>query len=166
MRIKLIRTVAVGVALMAGLSLSACGFTPMYAQQGLGQSLAHIDIQTPQTRTGYFLGQNLRQTLGEDASAPKAYALKIDMTEQHYNIGYRVDETSTRSEITNGVQYTLTDMKTGAVLHQDHFTETVTYASSTSPFTGIVAQQDGQVRMARLISERIQNELAVYFHQR
>ncbi|MGZ3305826.1 MAG: hypothetical protein ACXU8U_08190 [Asticcacaulis sp.] len=165
MRIKLIKTGVLSLAILAGLSLSACGFTPMYAKPTLGRSLSQIDIQTPQTRTGFFLGQNLRQTLGEDASTPKAYALKVEMSEQHYNIGYRVDETSTRSEITNNVVYKLIDLKTQAVLHQDHFTETVTYASSTSPFTGIVAQQDGQVRMARLVADRIQGELAIYFHE-
>jgi LPS-assembly lipoprotein len=91
--------------------------------------------------------------------------LKIVMTESHYGIGYRIDDTSTRSEITSGVVYTLTDKETGKVLTTDHFTETVTYASTSSPFAGIVAQQAGQERLAQAVATRVQGALAVYFHE-
>lgn len=155
----------IAAAGLAALALSGCGFAPMYAEQGLGTRLSQIEVNTPQTRTGYFLGQDLRQTLGADATGGKPYVLKIEMTEQHYNIGYRVDDTSTRSEITNNVNYVLTDAKTGKQLYTDHFTSTVTYASSTSPFTGIVSQQNGQERQAQTIADRIQGALAVYFHE-
>lgn len=152
-------------ALLAAMALQGCGFTPMYAKPGLGPTLSDIAVDTPQTRTGFFLGQDLRQTLNNDETSAKTYTLKIIMSEDHYNIGYRIDDTSTRSEITSGVVYTLTDNRTGKVLYTDHFTETVTYASTNSPFTGIVSQQNGQQRLADAVSTRIQGALAVYFHE-
>ncbi len=155
----------IAAALLAASALSGCGFTPMYAKPGLGKTLSDVDVDAPQTRTGYFLGQDLRQTLDEDPSTPKTYTLKILMSEDHYNIGYRVDDTSTRSEITSGVIYTLTDKRSGKVVYTDHFTETVTYASTSSPFTGIVSQQNGQERLAQAVATRIQGALAVYFHE-
>jgi len=139
---------------------------PLYAQQGLSNSLAQIDVDAPQTRTGYFLEQSLIGGLEVDPSTQKLYKLTIKMTEDHYNIGYRVDDTSTRSEITNNVTYQLTDIKSGSVLYKDHFTNTVTYASSASPFTGIVSQQNGQERMASSIAQKIQTRLALYFHEK
>ena len=162
MRTKAFTIVA---ALLAIPMLQGCGFTPMYAKPGLGHRLADIAIDTPQTRTGYFLGQDLRQTLNSDETSEKTYTLKIVMSEDHFNIGYRIDDTSTRSEITSGVIYTLTDNRTGKAIYADHFTETVTYASTTSPFVGIVSQQNGQERLADAVSTRIQGALAVYFHE-
>ena len=155
----------IAAALLAASALSGCGFTPMYAKPKVIAGLSGIDLDTPQTRTGYFVAQDLRQTLDDDPSKPKAYILHIEMTEGHYAVGYRVDDTSTRSEITSNVNYTLTDKETGKVLAKDHFTETVTYASTASPFTGIVSQQAGQERLANAVSARIQGALAVYFHE-
>ena len=155
----------IAAALLAASALSGCGFTPMYAKSSVGNHLSDIELETPQTRTGYFVGQDLRQTLDDDPATPKSYKLKIVMTEDHYAIGFRIDDTSTRSEITSSIVYTLTDMATGKVMTTDHFTETVTYASTTSPFTGIVSQQNGQERLAQAVATRIQGALAVYFHE-
>ncbi len=145
-------------------ALVSCGFAPLYAQQGLTESMAQIDIAVPQTRTGYFLEQDLRNGFGGDLTSPKAYLLAIDLNERHYAVGYRVDDTSTRSEITSNVSYKLTSLATGKVLYKGSFTDTVTYDTSRSPFTGVVAQQDAQERIARSISEKIQTEVALYFH--
>lgn len=144
--------------------LSACGFAPLYAQQGLTMNLSQIALEVPQTRTGYFLEQNLSNNLGNQAQTGKIYNLKVVMVENHYSIGYRVDDTSTRSELTNSVAYVLTDIRTGETLTQGAFTETVTYNTSTSPFTGIVSQQDAQKRIAASVAQKLQTALALYFH--
>ncbi len=49
-------------------------------------------------------------------------------------------------------------------MYSGSFTDTVTYDTSKSPFTGIIAQQDAQERIATSISEKIQTEVALYFH--
>ncbi|HVZ28766.1 MAG TPA: LPS assembly lipoprotein LptE [Asticcacaulis sp.] len=144
--------------------LSACGFAPLYAQSGLTMSLSQIAVDVPQTRTGYFLEQDLTNSLATQSDAKKLYGLKIAMEENHYSIGYRVDDTSTRSELTNSVTYTLTDLQTGKVMTQGAFTDTVTYDTSTSPFTGIVSQQDAQKRVAASAAQKLQTALALYFH--
>ena len=148
----------------AALALSACGFAPLYAQQGVTSGLKQIGIEVPDTRTGYFLEQDLRNGLGGDENSPKAYLLTVTMKESHFSIGYKVDDTSTKSEITSNVSYALTDAVTGKSLYKDTFTETVTYDTTTSPFTGIVSQQDAQERIAVAISQKIQTNLALYFH--
>ena len=157
-----------GLGCFATLSalLSGCGFAPLYAQAGLTNSLAQIDISTPDTRTGYFLEQELRNNLAEDTSKPKLYTLKVKLNENHYQVGYRVDDTATRSELTDNVTYVLKDNTTGKVLMSNTFTETVTYNASQSPFTGIVSQQDAQQRVAQSAAQKIQLAVAVYFHDR
>lgn len=161
-----LKVTALLAALALPMVLSGCGFVPLYAQQSVSGGLANIDIDVPQTRTGYFLEQDLRNGFGSDLTSPKAYTLTITMTEKHFNIGYKVDETSTRSEITSVVNYALRDKATGKTLYKGNFTDTVTYDTSKSPFTGVISQQDAQQRIAASIAEKIQSDLALYFHDR
>ncbi|MFT4074796.1 MAG: hypothetical protein QM647_04625 [Asticcacaulis sp.] len=162
---KVFRALAVCAVLgISATSLSGCGFAPLYAKTGLTASMAQIDIHVPQTRTGYFLEQDLRNGLGVDESTTKIYKLTIGLKERHYSVGYKVDDTSTRSEITSNVSYALRDVATGTVLYRNSFSETVTYDTSKSPFTGVISQQDAQERIATAVSEQIQRDLALYFH--
>jgi len=158
------KVVGMCVLLGGSLTLSGCGFAPLYAQQGLTTNLSNIAVDAPDTRTGYFVAQDLRNNLGADLSSPKPFLLTIQMGEGHFSVGYRTDETSTRSEITSTVNYTLKDTRTGKVLLKDKFTETVTYDTSQSPLTGVVSQQDAERRLATAIAQRLQNDLALYFH--
>jgi len=161
MRIAL-RLLSLSALAAVAISASGCGFTPLYAQQGLTTRLSQIAVETPQTRTGYFLSQELKNGLGESNERP-LYRLKVDLNEKHFQVGYRVDDTATRSELTDSVTYTLKDA-TGKVLLQKSFTETVTYNVASSPFTGIVSQQDAQERLAASVARKIQTAVALYFH--
>lgn len=165
MRLAL-KIAALCAALAFPAGLTGCGFTPLYAQQGLAGGLAKIEIDVPQTRTGYFLEQDLRNGFGSDLTSPKDYVLTVTLNEQHFKVGYKVDETSSRSEITTTVKYVLKSKATGAVMYRGDFTDTVTYDTSKSPFTGVIAQQSAQERSAGSIAEKIQSELALYFHDR
>ncbi|MDI7775808.1 LPS assembly lipoprotein LptE [Asticcacaulis sp. EMRT-3] len=163
-RLSRLSGLAAALTLAVALPLSGCGFVPLYAQKGVTSGLSEIDLVVPQTRTGYFLEQSLRNQLANDAATPKLYTLKIALKENHYGIGYQVDDTSTRSEITASVSYVLIDKASGKTLYQDGFSDTVTYDTTRSPFTGVVSQQDGQKRIATDISQKIQTALALYFH--
>ena len=155
-----------GAMLIMPLTLAGCGFVPLYAQQGLTASMADIGIEVPQTRTGYFLEQNLRSGFGGDDTSAKRYKLTVKLDEKRYGVGFRVDDTSTRSELTSSVTYVLTDAATGKVMYQDSFVETVTYDTAPSPLTGVISQQDAQERVASAISRKIQSGLAIYFHEK
>lgn len=164
--LKLLRlgVLAIAPLTLASLTLSGCaGFAPLYAER-VTVNMAQIGIEVPQTRTGYFLEQDLRNGFGADDVSPKLYKLTVTMTERHYSIGFRIDETSTRSEITSRVSYVLTDTRTNKRLTRGNFSETVTFNTSQSPFVGVVSQQDAQERIASAISDRIQADLALYFH--
>lgn len=163
---KAFRALAICAAVALSASLSGCGFAPLYAKQGMVASLAQIAVEVPQTRTGYFLEQDLRNGFGSDLVSNKAYLLTIAMTERQYSIGYKVDDTSTRSEITAKGTYMLKDNATGKVVYKDSFSETVTYDTSKSPFTGVISQQDAQQRIATAVSQKIQTDLAVYFREK
>ena len=46
------------VAVMA-VGLSACGFQPLYAQQGVVSNLAAVEVVAPQGRTGFLIREHL-----------------------------------------------------------------------------------------------------------
>ena len=125
--------------------------------------LSQIAVETSQSRTGYFLGQELKNGLGQNNDRP-LYQRKVTLVENHYQVGYRVDDTATRSELTDNVTYVLKDTATNTVLLQKSFAETVTYNVSSSPFTGIVSQQDAEERLAASAARKIQTAIALYFH--
>ena len=159
----LLKLLLLGTLTALPMALSGCsGYTPLYSQAVTG-NMSQIEVEAPQTRTGHFLEEDLRNGLGNDQVSAKRYKLVITMSERHYSIGYRVDDTSTRSEITSRVNYTLTDSTTGKKVLAAAFSETVTYDTSASPFTGVVSQQDAQERIATAISQKLQTDLAIYF---
>eukprot|EP01042_Synura_sphagnicola_P028752 gene28752-37089_t len=88
------------LSLSGFLVLSACGFAPLYAQQGLTMKLSQIELEVPQTRTGYFLEQNLKNGLAIDPSQSALYNLTVTMKESHYIVGRTIHYPATRPEIT------------------------------------------------------------------
>ncbi|MDC7683033.1 hypothetical protein PQU92_07080 [Asticcacaulis sp. BYS171W] len=151
--------------LVAPLSLSGCGFTPVYAQKGLAATLAGIDFNVTESRTGYFVRQNLVSGFDSAAAATKPYRLDVKLVENRYDIGVGVNDTATRSEISNSVTYQLVDVQTRKVLTEGSFVDTTTYdASNKSPYGSVISQKDGQQRAATSISERLRNDITLYFH--
>jgi LPS-assembly lipoprotein len=157
------------VATLMGLSLlgvSACGFQPLYADRGLVTSLSQVDIVVPDTRTGYFLKQDLSKGLLEDSKAAKRYKLDVTLTERRFAVGLGLDDTASRYEISNVVAYSLTDLSTRQVVYKSSFVDATTYDAAESPYASMASQQDGQERAAVGISQKIQADLALYFHNK
>jgi len=161
------RALIAGLLLVsAPLALSGCGFTPVYAQKGLTSELSQIDVLTTDSRTGYFLRQDLVSSFNS-AEGQKRYRLSIKLTEKRYDIGIGVNDIAARSEISTRVEYTLTDLQTRKVLTKGNFIDTTTYDANTqSPYAGVAAQKDGQQRAATAIGERVHDELLLFFHNR
>lgn len=154
---------ALGAGLILG--LSGCGFAPLYAESNRAQALRHIDVTVPDSRTGYFLEQELRQSLNSDLTAPTAYELDIKLVENHYRVGYRADETAARSEMSEQVTYVLRDKATGKVVLSKSYTETASYNASDSPYADVVSQQDAQKRIANSVAQQIATDLTLYFQK-
>lgn len=153
--------VLIALALASG--LAACGFTPMYAKPGVSSGLARIDVQTPNTRTGYLLRESLEDALAWDRTAAPAYRLRVDVTESRYPRGLRVDDTATRYELALSTSYVLTDVRTGAAVLQGARPVAVTYDAAEQPYAGIAAQEDGQARAADQAAELIRIDLMKFF---
>lgn len=146
------------LAVMA-VTLSACGFTPLYGVQGLAPALSSIETVAPQGRSGFLLRGQLDDALGRDAAIPPAYRLTMRLAENRYPRGVRVDNIANRYELVLVVDYTLTAVN-GGVVKTGHVQASVTYDSADQPYASIAAEQDGQERAATEAARQIRLDLS------
>ncbi len=141
--------------------LAGCGFTPLYAEGPIGTSLRAVAIETADhSRTGYFLRQQLDDEFGRDRGAAPLYRLSLDVSENRFPLGVRINNVASRYEIALTVRWTLLDAGTGATLTQGVTPVRISYASADPPYAGVAAQQDGVERAAREASVRVRQDVA------
>ena len=141
--------------------LGACGFTPLYAQNGVGPSLQAVAIETPEhSRTAYFLRQSLDDEMGRDRGATPLYRLSVTISENRFPLGVRVNNVASRYEVDLAVTWRLLDAGTGAQLTAGVTPVRVSYASADPPYAGVAAEQDGVERAAKEAAWRMRQSVA------
>ena len=141
--------------------LAACGFTPLYARNGVGPSLQSVAVETPEhSRTAYFLRQQLDDELGRDREAAPLYRLTVTLTENRFPLGVRINNVASRYEVDLAVTWRLLDKGTGKQLTAGVTPVRVSYASADPPYAGVAAEQDGIERACREAAVRMRQEVA------
>ncbi len=158
---------------LAGLSLAGCGFTPLYATNGAGASLAEVDIRPPKTntdykgtaedRTSFLLKQSLTDELTSRGAGPARYILDTTITIRRYPRGVRVNNVANQYEVNLTVTYVLTDSATGKIALQGLAPVIVTYDSADPPYAGTIGAQNGDERAAQQAAIQVRLALARYF---
>ena len=147
------RLALLGLLAGAGL-LSACGFTPLYGEGGVGAGLSRIAVTTPDDRLGYRLREQLEDAFGGGGGPAPLYRLATEVEQKRRPLGRRIDDTASRYELTVKAAWSLTPTAGGETIKGVQ-TTTVTYAAADQPYAAIAAQQDGEDRaaadLARLI---------------
>jgi LPS-assembly lipoprotein len=146
----------------AALGLSACGFTPLYAQNTVTANLASIDVNAPEGRTGYLIRQHLDDVFAKNHAAPASYRMDVQISETRYPRGVRIDNVATRYEYVLTANYALSNLPSGSLAKRGTVRVELTYDSADQPYASIAAQQDAQQRAAQEAARRIQLELAAW----
>jgi LPS-assembly lipoprotein len=147
------------VALMGlSLSVSACGFTPLYGQTAAGSGLTRIAVTTQDDRLGYRLREQLEDALAVDRAQPPLWRLSTQVEQSRRPLGRRIDDTASRYELTVKADWTLTPLSGGTPLTGTE-TVTTTYAAADQPYAAIAAQQDGEDRAAAELARVIRLDL-------
>ncbi|MBK5956176.1 hypothetical protein CCR92_19570 [Rhodospirillum rubrum] len=144
--------------LLATPLVSACGFTPLYADPGVGSSLRRIAVTTQDDRLGYRLREQLEDALAWDRGAAPLYRLDTRVEQDRRSLGRRIDDTATRYELTVKATWILTPASGGTPLTGTE-TVTTTYAAADQPYAAIAAQQDGEERAAAELARLIRLDL-------
>lgn len=150
--------IAAAFAVLTALAVSACGFTPMYAEPGVSSPLRRIAVVAQDDRLGYRVREQLEDALGWDRSAAPLYRLTTRVEQDRRSLGRRIDDTATRYELTVKATWTLTPVA-GGEARTGVETVTTTYAAADQPYAAIAAQQDGEERAASELARLIRLDL-------
>ncbi len=150
--------IAAAFAVLTALGVSACGFTPIYAEPAVGSSLRRIAVSTQDDRLGYRLREQLEDVLAWDRGEAPLYRLTTQVEQSRRSLGRRIDDTATRYELTVKATWILTPAAGGAPITGAE-TVTTTYAAADQPYAAIAAQQDGEERAASELARLIRLDL-------
>ena len=142
--------------------LGGCGFTPLYASPTTAAGLPAIEIVAPQGRVAYLLREDLDDALGRDKNAPAAWRLDFTLKQTRDPRGLTVNDVAERYDLGLTVNYTLTSVATGKVVHSGAVATQVFYDAANEPYAGIAARQNSQERVASDAARRIQIDLAAW----
>lgn len=157
----------IALGLVSGtIPLAGCGFTPMYAENGVSPGLSSIQVVAPEGRVGFLLREDLDDELAHDKSAPAAWRLSLDVGQVRDPRGLRQDNTAERYEVQVTVKYTLTEVATGKIATTGTVTSEVSYDAADQPYAGIAAREDTQRRAASDAARRIRLALSTWLAKR
>ncbi|BAV48632.1 hypothetical protein MesoLj113a_12760 [Mesorhizobium sp. 113-1-2] len=169
---RLLRRVALAGLVGALALVSACTVRPLYSNAPLSTGstanteLASIAIKPVKTRYAQQVRNNLIFGFGRGAGEPASplYSLDLTVTEAVdsaalVQVGTDEDE-PTAGSVTLNASYTLTDMKTGAVITVGKRAITSSFDRPRQEFASYRAQIDAENRAARELAEALQLSIA------
>jgi LPS-assembly lipoprotein len=166
------RVLGVIFGLGAALSLSACGFRPLYATgatpDGISAYFNQVFVEPIPGRQGVHLRNQLMDALtpaGTPGSA--AYSLSIKLDDVKEGLAIQANTQITRYNYRLNALYELRDTVSGEVLDKGTARAIAAYnVAPDSQFATQTAERDAQERAAREVGEDIRLRLGLYFEQR
>ena len=145
----------IAIAFLA-LTLSACGFTPLYAS---GAYDGNINIEKIDGRAGHALRKALLQELapglpGVDGSA----TLSIELNEGIGRLALQPDEAATRADVLTNASYVLSY---GDTAISGNAASETSFLVPDAPFSDIAAQIDATDRAMLVLARRIADDLRI-----
>ncbi len=149
--------------LVAGLALAlaSCGFHPMYMESANGgPAIGPVVIDKIDGKGGYVLKSELEKLLDVERGTGPVRRLVITMTESVGGLGFRIDESASRSDLYLDAIYRLYDFDGNEVL-RGTIRSIASYDVPTSAYGEITAQDDARERAAETLAEKLRADLAL-----
>ena len=144
--------------------LSACGFTPIYAENK-SQEIRNIAIDNIPDSAGQFLKNALIDRL--QPSGQSDYTLRVTpLGISIENQAIRRDATSTRGEMRIITTLTLIDNKTGEAVLTRPLQTSGGFNQLDNRFATLTSREDLQRRLLNEMSENIVTEISVFIRNR
>jgi len=158
------------ILLIFGLiSLSACGFTPVYKNTDKGASpasnLNQIEIAIIKDREGQFLRNALIDRFYRDGipTNPKYRLVVNDIDERISDFDITVDSEATRRQLELRTEFKLFSAKDDTPLITRSIVATTSNNVLESEFSTLVTEQSARESALNDLARQIQRQLAVYF---
>jgi len=142
------RRIFLGFALLAG-----CGFAPAYGPGGGAAALTDtIRAADPTDKNAFDLVQRLEERLGRPQTAK--FDLAYTITTKAIGVGFTLDGSITRYNLTGAVDWTLSDAAGRQVAGGtvDSFTS---WSATGSTVAGLTAEEDAARRLMRILADQI-----------
>ncbi len=154
--------------LLVLLGLAACGFEPLYGEQGAAQPqtqnlLEQVSVPPIADRTGQLLRIELTNRLTPKHPAPPPlYSLSVSLLESRQSLAVERDSTATRANLTISVSFGLVRISDGQTLTASTIRSVNSYDILTSDYATLAAEADARKRAARDIADGIVDRVAIY----
>lgn len=151
------------------LTVSACGFKPMYGggedgRPSVAEQMAAIRIAPLPDRIGQQMHNLLRDRLNPYGQPDDpAYMLKVEINESRRNLGVRKDETATRANLILSATFSLNGIKGKEALLLGKATSINSFNILTNQFATSFSESHARERALREISDTIRTRLGIYF---
>lgn len=160
------RSVLGGLAVgTAGLTLSACGFQPMYGGSSGGAvtaNLGQVEIARINDRNGQVLRNALERRFERSKNAQKKlYLLTITLQETIDEIGLSKDSFATRADMILSATFSLTADKTALLGGTSE--GIASYNILDQQYATVVSEKDARNRAIEQIADDITRRISAYF---
>ena len=152
------------------LALTACGWTPLYADRETGPAdtdLRAIKVAPIAERLGQRLELALRNSLNpEGAPTPDRYILRTTLITSRSDLGVQSTGIGTRGKLDVTATYALADLKTGSqlLLNTSHVAESFDIVANE--YASLVAEDDARTRAAEELRRDMLTHLTLFFQRR
>jgi LPS-assembly lipoprotein len=156
--------------LLLFLTLTACGFQPMYGKNryesvGVESHLSLIQIGNIPNREGQYLRNLLIDRFYRNQRPPETlYSLRIDpIRESVIDLDITATSDSTRGQLRMESVMTLIDSRTNAVLLERKISGITSFNILPSEFTNRVSEQNARENVLNDLAGQIERQLNLYF---
>lgn len=138
--------------------LVGCGFSPVYGPGGSGRALrGAVRADDPSSRADYQFVAAFEDLLGRPDGARFALAYAIDQRTVEsgniQNIG------ATRIQLFGTLEFTMTDIATGAEVASGQVANNTTYSTTGTQLATVTAAEDAELRLMRILAEALVTRL-------
>jgi LPS-assembly lipoprotein len=145
---------------LAAAALAGGGFAPVSGPGGSAETMrGSIRVAAPGERNGFLLVAELEQRLGRGEAA--RYTLDHVLALRTESNGIATDASVTRYTVTGTLDYTLTNIETGAILTSGQVDGFTNYSGTTGGQAFAAAQQDATERLIVILADRLVTRLSL-----
>ncbi|MCB1407471.1 MAG: twin-arginine translocation signal domain-containing protein [Rhodobacteraceae bacterium] len=141
------------LGLMAG-----CGFSPVYGPDGAGRALrGAVRADDPASRADFQFVAAFEDLLGRPESPRFALAYTIAL--RNVSSGDIQDIGATRIQRFGTLEFTVTELATGATVATGEVSNNTTYSTTGTQLATMTAAEDAELRLMRILAEALVTRL-------
>lgn len=145
-------------ALALTLTISACGFTPVYKatwdDSQMSDKLASIEIEKADNLLEQVFVSRLQDLLNPTSiSSPAKYLIKSDIETQKISLVIQQDRTTTRYKMVATLKYSITDIATGKIVNESSIKREGEYDKVDSDYATYISEEDTKKRIVKELAQ-------------